>query len=83
MNAWCGLCNAWTEHDTAHHDAPGKFQPGDMVTVTDAAELDQSHLIGKTGRVEKVLGSQVTVAFPGRSVTTTVTLSESVLDLRR
>lgn len=68
---WCGFCSVWTNHDTAHHEAP--IAVGDLVRLTNAdSNPDLRRLLGRQGRVEALRGAQLIVAFASRSGTDSV-----------
>lgn len=81
---WCGICTEYGQHDTGHHDTQGGLKPGDIAIVGPKVPVDQTHYVGRTGRVEQVRGKDVTLALPGRrGGTDTVTFHRDHVTLDR
>jgi len=75
VSQWCGIENAYTDHDTAHHDARGG------VVVSDKVKITAGEHAGKSGIVQQVRGPEVVVRIPGRRGNTeTVTVAQRVVE---
>jgi hypothetical protein len=84
---WCGLCNGYGDHDTAHHASAGKgepFAPGDSVIHPPCEDPEcplLARLHGERGRVDALRPGGAQVSFPNKGMTASVTLPASKLKL--
>lgn len=82
---WCGLCNVYGDHDTAHHVAAGKgekFAIGDSVVHPKCDDIGcevPARLHDSRGRIDGERGMGYSVSFPNKGQTITVTLEASKL----